>query len=104
MANKKINQLVTKLSIGTSDLFMIGDASTGQLYKKTIADLQATITGSISGSGSGGYITKFTGTTVIGNSLIYETPQLLQIFLMVQKLVFLMDQVKKFQFKIRAIY
>lgn len=73
MANKKINQLVTKSSIGTSDLFMIGDASTGQLYKKTIADLQATITGSISGSGSGGYITKFTGTTAIGNSVIYES-------------------------------
>jgi len=72
MANKKINQLVTKTSIGTSDLFMIGDASTGQLYKKTIADLQATITGSISGSGSGNYITKFTGTTTIGNSVIYE--------------------------------
>jgi len=72
MANKKINQLVTKTSIGTSDLFMIGDATTGQLYKKTIADLQATITGSISGSGSGGYITKFTGTSAIGNSVIYE--------------------------------
>jgi len=73
MANKKINQLVTKSAIGTSDLFMIGDASTGQLYKKTIADLQATITGSISGSGSGGYITKFTGSTAIGNSVMYES-------------------------------
>jgi len=73
MANKKINQLVTKSAIGSSDLFMIGDASTGQLYKKTIADLQATITGSISGSGSGGYITKFTGSTAIGNSVMYES-------------------------------
>ena len=73
MANKKINQLVTKTSIGTSDLFMIGDASTGQLYKKTIADLQATLSGTISGSGSTGYITKFSGTTAIANSVMYET-------------------------------
>jgi hypothetical protein len=73
MANKKINQLVTKTSIGTSDLFMIGDASTGQLYKKTIADLQATLSGTISGSGSAGYITKFSGTTAIANSVMYET-------------------------------
>jgi hypothetical protein len=73
MANKKINQLVTKSAIGSSDLFMIGDASTGQLYKKTIADLQATLSGTISGSGSAGYITKFSGTTAIANSVMYET-------------------------------
>lgn len=56
MANKKINQLVTKSSIGTSDLFMIGDASTGQLYKKTIADLQAAIGGGGGGGGTWGSI------------------------------------------------
>ena len=41
MANKKINQLVAKTTIQSTDLFPIGDATTGTLFKKTIADLQA---------------------------------------------------------------
>jgi uncharacterized small protein (DUF1192 family) len=57
MANKKINQLTSKSSIGSTDLFMIGDASTGQLFKKTIADLQAAI-----GGGGGGTWGSITGT------------------------------------------
>lgn len=47
MANKKINQLVAKTTIQSTDLFPIGDATTGTLYKKTIADLQAAIGGAV---------------------------------------------------------
>lgn len=47
MANKKINQLVSKTSILSTDLFGIGDATTGQLFKKTIAELQAAIGGAV---------------------------------------------------------
>ena len=47
MANKKINQLVSKTAILSTDLFGIGDATTGQLYKKTIAELQAAIGGAV---------------------------------------------------------
>jgi hypothetical protein len=47
MANKKINQLVLKTTIQPTDLFPLGDATTGQLYKKTIADLQAAIGGAV---------------------------------------------------------
>jgi len=47
MANKKINQLVAKTTIQSTDLFPLGDATTGQLYKKTIADLQAAIGGAV---------------------------------------------------------
>lgn len=47
MANKKINQLVSKTAILSTDLFGIGDATTGQLFKKTIAELQAAIGGAV---------------------------------------------------------
>lgn len=47
MANKKINQLVAKTTIQSTDLFPLGDATTGQLFKKTIADLQAAIGGAV---------------------------------------------------------
>ena len=47
MANKKINQLVLKTTIQSTDLFPLGDANTGQLYKKTIAELQAAIGGAV---------------------------------------------------------
>ena len=47
MANKKINQLVLKTTIQSTDLFPLGDATTGQLYKKTIAELQAAIGGAV---------------------------------------------------------
>ena len=47
MANKKINQLVSKTSILSTDIFGIGDATTGQLFKKTIAELQAAIGGAV---------------------------------------------------------
>jgi hypothetical protein len=47
MANKKINQLVLKTTIQSTDLFPLGDASTGQLFKKTIAELQAAIGGAV---------------------------------------------------------
>jgi hypothetical protein len=47
MANKKINQLVAKTTIQSTDLFPLGDASTGQLFKKTIAELQAAIGGAV---------------------------------------------------------
>jgi hypothetical protein len=47
MANKKINQLVTKTTIQSTDLFPLGDGTTGQLFKKTIADLQAAIGGAV---------------------------------------------------------
>jgi hypothetical protein len=47
MANKKINQLVSKTAILSTDIFGIGDATTGQLYKKTIAELQAAIGGAV---------------------------------------------------------
>ena len=40
MANKKINQLVSKTAILSTDIFGIGDATTGQLFKKTIAELR----------------------------------------------------------------
>ena len=47
MANKKINQLVAKTTIQPTDLFPLGDATTGQLFKKTIAELQAAIGGAV---------------------------------------------------------
>jgi hypothetical protein len=47
MANKKINQLVSKTTILSTDIFGIGDATTGQLFKKTIAELQAAIGGAV---------------------------------------------------------
>ena len=47
MANKKINQLVAKTTIQSTDLFPLGDATTGQLFKKTIAELQAAIGGAV---------------------------------------------------------
>ena len=47
MANKKITQLVNKTTILSTDLFPIGDATTGQLYKKTVAELQAAIGGAV---------------------------------------------------------
>lgn len=47
MANKKITQLASKSSVLSTDLFPIGDASTGTLYKKTIAELQAAIGGAV---------------------------------------------------------
>jgi hypothetical protein len=47
MANKKINQLVAKTTILSTDLFPLGDASTGQLFKKTVAELQAAIGGAV---------------------------------------------------------
>jgi hypothetical protein len=48
MANKKLNQLVTKPSIGTGDLFPLADATTGQLYKTTISDLGTAIGSGVS--------------------------------------------------------
>jgi len=47
MANKKINQLVSKTSILSTDLFPLGDGTTGQLFKKTVAELQAAIGGAV---------------------------------------------------------
>jgi hypothetical protein len=47
MANKKITQLASKSSVLSTDLFPIGDATTGTLYKKTIAELQAAIGGAV---------------------------------------------------------
>lgn len=47
MANKKINQLVAKTTILSTDLFPLGDATTGQLFKKTVAELQAAIGGAV---------------------------------------------------------
>ena len=47
MANKKITQLASKTSVLSTDLFPIGDATTGTLYKKTIAELQAAIGGAV---------------------------------------------------------
>ena len=47
MANKKINQLVAKTTILSTDLFPLGDGTTGQLFKKTIAELQAAIGGAV---------------------------------------------------------
>lgn len=47
MANKKINQLVSKTSILGTDLFPLGDGTTGQLFKKTVAELQAAIGGAV---------------------------------------------------------
>jgi hypothetical protein len=48
MANKKLSELTTKTSIGSSDLFPIADATTGQLYKKTVSDLAVAIGGGVS--------------------------------------------------------
>lgn len=47
MANKKINQLVLKTTIQSTDLFPLGDPTTGQLFKKTVAELQAAIGGAV---------------------------------------------------------
>jgi hypothetical protein len=47
MANKKITQLASKTAVLSTDLFPIGDATTGTLYKKTIAELQAAIGGAV---------------------------------------------------------
>jgi hypothetical protein len=47
MANKKINQLVAKTTILPTDLFPLGNPTTGQLFKKTVAELQAAIGGAV---------------------------------------------------------
>lgn len=47
MANKKINQLVAKTTILSTDLFPLGNPTTGQLFKKTIGELQAAIGGAV---------------------------------------------------------
>jgi hypothetical protein len=67
MANKKINQLVSKTSILSTDLFGIGDATTGQLYKKTIAELQAAIGGAVIS------VNGLIGTVVLNTDNIQET-------------------------------
>lgn len=73
MANKKISQLTTKPSLAGTDLILVGDPATGVLYKKLVSDLSAIITGSIGGSGTGGYIAKFSNTTTLASSsFIFE--------------------------------
>lgn len=67
MANKKINQLVAKTTIQSTDLFPIGDATTGTLYKKTIADLQAAIGGAVIS------VNGLVGTVVLDADDILET-------------------------------
>jgi len=67
MANKKINQLVSKTTILSTDLFGIGDATTGQLYKKTIAELQAAIGGAVIS------VNGLIGTVVLNTDNIQET-------------------------------
>jgi len=73
MANKKISQLTTKPSLAGSDLILVGDPTTGTLYKKLVSDLSSVITGSIGGSGTGGFGAKFSNdTTITASSFIYE--------------------------------
>lgn len=67
MANKKISQLVAKTTIQSTDLFPIGDATTGTLYKKTIADLQAAIGGAVIS------VNGLVGTVVLDADDILET-------------------------------
>jgi hypothetical protein len=67
MANKKINQLVSKTTILSTDLFGIGDSTTGQLYKKTIAELQAAIGGAVIS------VNGLIGTVVLNTDNIQET-------------------------------
>jgi hypothetical protein len=68
MANKKINQLVAKTTIQSTDLFPIGDATTGTLFKKTIADLQAAIGGAVIS------VNGLVGTVVLDTDDILELP------------------------------
>jgi hypothetical protein len=48
MANKKLNQLVSKPSLTSGDLFPIADATTGQLFKTTISALGTAIGSGVS--------------------------------------------------------
>jgi hypothetical protein len=68
MANKKINQLVAKTTIQSTDLFPIGDATTGTLFKKTIADLQSAIGGAVIS------VNGLVGTVVLDTDDILELP------------------------------
>lgn len=68
MANKKISQLVAKTTILSTDLFPIGDATTGTLYKKTIADLQAAIGGAVIS------VNGLVGTVILDTDDIAELP------------------------------
>jgi hypothetical protein len=73
MANKKISQLTTKPSLAGTDLIVVGDPTTGTLYKKLVSDLSSVITGTIGGSGTGGYLAKFSNnTTIASSSFIFE--------------------------------
>jgi hypothetical protein len=66
MANKKLSELTTKTSIGSSDLFPIADATTGQLYKKTVYDLAVAIGGGVSS------VNTLTGVVVLNADNIAE--------------------------------
>jgi hypothetical protein len=66
MANKKLSELTTKTSIGSSDLFPIADATTGQLYKKSVADLAVAIGGGVSS------VNTLTGVVVLNADNIAE--------------------------------
>jgi hypothetical protein len=66
MANKKLSELTTKTSIGSSDLFPIADATTGQLYKKTVSDLAVAIGGGVSS------VNTLTGVVVLNADNIAE--------------------------------
>ena len=68
MANKKINQLVSKTSILGTDLFPLGDGTTGQLFKKTVAELQAAIGGAVIS------VNGLVGTVVLDTDDIQELP------------------------------
>lgn len=66
MANKKLSELTTKTSIGSSDFFPIADAATGQLYKKSVADLAVAIGGGVSS------VNTLTGVVVLNADNIAE--------------------------------
>jgi hypothetical protein len=72
MANKRIDELISKAIIDANDLVFVGDPLTGWLYKATVADLQAGVTGGIGGSGTANFIPKFATANTIGNSTIFD--------------------------------
>lgn len=90
MANKTYKDFSTKTAISSSDIFLLGDPSTGTLTKVSISSYNSQLvttssfnnyTASISSSISGtiNYIPKFTQANSIGNSIIQQSGNIIQI-------------------------
>jgi hypothetical protein len=73
MADKLINELGTKTALNLTDIFLVGDPSTGQSFKRTVGDLVTLLasSGNLSGSLTSGFVPVASGASTLVNSPIY---------------------------------